>query len=188
MIRRHKSTLMDRQELDTGSPRLGEPVFLVVGRLRRPHGVKGEIILELITDFPQRLRHGVTVYVGDDHRPLKIASRRAHDAFLLLSFDEFTDCDQVGALRNQLVYVRSDQLPQLPDGQYYHHQLIGLEAVDDKGQPLGILREILETGANDVYVVDSPEGQELLFPALEDVILGVDLEKRQIIIRPPEWE
>src|SRR5512133_2687912 len=143
MIRRRLSKTPDRQELDTGSPRQGEPVFLVAGRLRRPHGVKGEIILELITDFPERLRRGITIYVGDDHMPLKIASRRVHSSFLLLSFAEFPDVDSVGELRNQLVYVRTDQLPKLPEGEYYHHQLIGLEAVNESGERLGVLEEIL---------------------------------------------
>ncbi|HVN53886.1 MAG TPA: ribosome maturation factor RimM [Anaerolineaceae bacterium] len=188
MIRRRPSKTSDRQELDAGSPRQGEPVFLVVGRLRRPHGVKGEIILELITDFPQRLRKGITIYVGDDHLPLEIASRRVHPPCLLLSFREYPDRDSVGELRNELVYVRADQLPSLPEGEYYHHQLIGLEAVTEDETALGVLEEILETGAADVYLVRTPEGKELLFPALEEVIRGIDLEKKQITIRPQEWE
>ena len=171
----------------TGSPRPGEPVFLVVGKLRRPHGVNGEIIMDVETDFPERLRRGKTVYVGEEHMPLKIKTIRPQNRAMLLSFAEYNDCDQVGVLRNYLVYVKAADLPRLPDGEYYNHQIINMRVVDEQGQVLGVLTDILETGANDVYVVTSPDGVELLFPAIEDVLLGVDLEKQEIKVRPQEW-
>jgi 16S rRNA processing protein RimM len=87
-----------------------------------------------------------------------------------------------------MVYVKVTDLPKLPDGEYYHHQLINLRVIDDKGQPLGVLTDILETGANDVYVVTTPAGQELLLPAIEGVIIQVDLEHQQIQVHPPDWE
>jgi 16S rRNA processing protein RimM len=171
----------------TGSPRSGEPLFLVVGKLRRPHGVNGEIIMEVETDFPERLRRGKTIYVGEEHMPLKIKTIRPQNQARLLSFEEYTDCDQVGVLRNSMVYVKAADLPRLPEGEYYFHQLIDLKVVDEKGQELGVLTEILETGANDVYVVTNAAGVELLFPAIDDVLLGVDLEKHEIKLRPQEW-
>jgi 16S rRNA processing protein RimM len=171
----------------TGSPRPGESVFLVVGKLRRPHGVKGEIIMDVETDFPERLRRGKTIYVGEEHLPLKIQTIRPQNRAMLLSFAEYNDCDQVGMLRNFMVYVKAADLPALPAGEYYYHQLMNLKVVDEQGQALGVLTDILETGANDVYVVTSPEGGELLFPAIEDVLLGVDLEKQEIRVRPQDW-
>lgn len=181
-----ESALQSPQE-STGSSQPGEPVFLVVGKLRRPHGVNGEILMDVETDFPERLRRGKTIYVGEEHMPLKIKTIRPQNQARLLSFAEYTDCDQVGVLRNNLVYVKAADLPRLPEGEYYYHQLLNLRVVDEQGQELGVLTEILETGANDVYVVTSPDGLELLFPAIEDVLLGVDLEKRQITVRPQEW-
>jgi 16S rRNA processing protein RimM len=171
----------------TGSPRPGEPVFVVVGKLRRPHGVNGEIIMDVVTDFPERLRRGKTIYVGEEHMPLKIKTIRPQNHARLLSFDEFKDCDQVGVLRNSMVYVKTADLPGLPEGEYYYHQLLNLRVVDEQGQDLGILTEILETGANDVYVITSPDGKELLIPVIDDVLLGVDLEKHEIRVRPQEW-
>lgn len=171
----------------TGSSQPGEPVFLVVGKLRRPHGLKGEILMDVETDFPERLRRGKTVYVGEEHLPLKIKTIRPQNHARLLSFAEYTDSDQVGVLRNNLVYVKAVDLPRLPEGEYYYHQLIGLRVVDEQGQELGVLAEILETGANDVYRVNAPDGTELLFPAIEEVLLGVDLDKREIKVRPQEW-
>ncbi len=160
----------------SGSPPVGEPVYLVVGRLRRPHGVRGEILMEVLTDFPERLKRGKQVFIGDDRLPHTIAARRRHNDGLLLTFEGFTDRDQAAKLRNQDVFVLADSLPELPEGEYYHHQLIGLNVVADTGQLLGTLVEIIETGANDVYAVRDENGRELLLPAIPPVVLDVDLD------------
>lgn len=173
---------------NTGSPPPGEPVFLAVGKLRRPHGIHGEILMDVLTDFPERLMAEKTVYLGDEHRPLRITYLRSQDRAILISFEGYEDSDQAGTLRNQIVYVRSDALPDLPAGEYYHHQLLGLKVIGEDGTDLGFLSEILETGANDVYLVVSPEGQETLLPAIESVILGVDLETRMMRVRLQEWD
>jgi 16S rRNA processing protein RimM len=183
---RHRTPSDDSQE-NAGSPQPGEPVFLVIGKLRRPHGVSGEMLMDVLTDFPQRLRRKKTVFVGERHEPLVIETIRTQDKALLLSFEGITDCDAVGRLRNDLVYIRNVDLPKLPEGEYYYHQLLDLRVVDDKGQELGILTEILETGANDVYVVHAATGEETLLPVIEGVILNVDLERGEILVHPPEW-
>jgi 16S rRNA processing protein RimM len=171
----------------TGSPDTGEPVFLVVGKLRRPHGVEGEILFEIITDFPQRLRKGKVVYVGDEHVPLTITSQRTINKGLLLSFENYPDVDRVAELTNSLVYVRTDSLPPLPEGQYYFHQLIGLQVQDLDGNILGQVTEIIETGATNVYVVTSPDGKQQLFPAIEPVIQEIDLAQGVMRVKPLEY-
>ncbi len=171
----------------SGSPNPGEPVYLAVGKLRRSHGVEGAMIMDVLTDFPERLRAGKTVYIGPQHEPMLIASVRGHDKALIIRFSGFATPEETGRLRNMMVSVRADALPELPDGQYYHHQLLNLKVVNESGQALGELVQILETGANDVYLVKTPEGKELLLPAVEDVILSVDLEKGEMRVRPPEW-
>ncbi|MBE0696179.1 MAG: 16S rRNA processing protein RimM [Anaerolineaceae bacterium] len=175
------------QDSSTGSPSEGGPVFLAIGFLRRPHGIKGEIVMDILTDFPERIRTGKKVYVGDEHEPLEIVSLRSHDRALLIRFAGFQTPEEVGRLRNQSVFSKAAELPQLPEGEYYHHQLLGLAVIDEQGKELGILEDILETGANDVYLVKSPAGKELLLPALEDVILDVNLERREMRVRPPDW-
>ena len=160
---------------EPGSPPNGEPAFLVVGKLRHPHGVRGEILLEVITDFPERLQPGVTLLVGEQHQPLHLLSRRAHNKGLLVSFDGYTTPETVGALRNAMVYVTTASRPPLPEGEYYHHQLLGLRVLDDDGSELGRISEILTTGANDIYVVRGESGSDLLLPAIEEVIREVDL-------------
>ena len=165
---------------EAGSPKVGEPEYLVVGFLRRPHGVKGEILMDVHTDFPERLKTGMTLFVGDEYQPMVIASRRPHAAGMLVRFRGVKAPEAAGQYRNTRVYVLTADRPELPEGEYYHHQLIGLNVVTDEGRDLGLLVDILETGANDVYVVRDAVGNELLLPAIPLVILEVGLADRQM--------
>jgi 16S rRNA processing protein RimM len=171
-----------KSEVSTGpgSPVDGEPVFVAIGKLRRPHGVRGEIVMEVLTEFPERVRTGKTVFVGESRLPLRIRSRRRHQASLLLAFDDLGTPESVQGLRNQVVYVRAEDLPPLPEGDYYHHQLIGLQVVDEHGAVLGPVTELLETGSNDVLVIRRPSGPELLLPVTDETLLEVDLSAGRI--------
>jgi len=159
-----------------GSPSSGEPVYLAVGMLRRPHGVVGDMLMEVYTDFPERLRVGTKVYLGGTHAAITLDRVRSHNDGLLVGFKGVTTPEAAGRYRNTLVSVRAKDRPTLPEGQYYHHQLIGLRVETDGGEALGVLSEIIVTGANDVYVVANEAGHELLLPAIEPVILNVDLD------------
>jgi len=98
----------------------------------------------------------------------------------LVTFDGYQSPESVGVFRNTMVYVRVIDLPPLPDGEYYHHQLLDLQVFREDGEYLGILAEILVTGANDVYVIETDDGTEILLPAINDVIREIDLERGQI--------
>ena len=163
-----------------GSPGNGEPVFLVIGKLRRPHGVRGEMLMEIITDFPERIKAGTRVFVGPQHQEQVIRSARGNAGTLLVAFETFNNSDEAGVLRNQYLYVRAEDRPPLPQGEYYHHQLIGLTVLTDEGQALGVLSEILENAANDVYVVRPEQGPEVLLPAIDSVILDIDLQQGEM--------
>ena len=167
----------------TDSPDNGESVFLAVGKLRRPHGLKGDVQMEIFTDFPERLHPGSTLYLGEAHTPLRIASVRQQDTLLLLRFEGYTNPEGAGELRNQILYVKTAEIPALPDGEFYHHQLLGLCLSDEQGQDLGIITDILETGANDVLVARLPSGKELLLPLIDQVVLKIDIEHGQVLVR-----
>lgn len=155
----------------------GPPEYLAVGKLRRPHGLKGEIIMDILTDFPERLQEGVVLYAGESRLALQVRSSRPHDKVMLLSFDGYDTPETVGELRNQLVYVLAADRPALPEGEYYHHELLGLRVIDEDGQQIGEITGILETGgANDVYQVITQNSKELLLPDIEEVVLNIDLE------------
>jgi 16S rRNA processing protein RimM len=175
----HKTSLQESENTDQSNQ--GEIEYIAVGQLRRPHGVRGEILMSVWTEFPERLQPGVQVFLGEERQPVLIRSVRSHGDGLLLAFDEYHLREEVGLFRNELVMVRTDDRPSLEDGELYIHQLLGLAVVEDEsGRPLGTLVEILETGANDVYIVKDQNGVDLLLPAIESVIVAIDLPNRQI--------
>lgn len=160
-----------------GSPD-GEPVYLVVGFLRRAHGVQGEMIMDLHTDFPERFRSGRKLFVGDGYKPMTLASVRPHAKGVLVKFKGIETPEAAGQLRNQWVYVKATDVPSLPEGKLYQHELFGFAVVDDNDNALGELVEIIETGANDVYVVRDADGHEILLPAIPSVILEINAARR----------
>ena len=166
-------------DVETGSPGRGEPVFLVVGRIGRPHGVRGEVSFKVLTDFPERLVAGKTVFVGPDYREMTLAGRRGSLDRMILAFEGVRDRDAAGNLRSQLVHVRTAEVPALPDGEIYVHELIGM-AVHTGDAYLGEVVEILATGANDVLVIRTPGGEERLIPAIDQVLVEIDLENDRI--------
>jgi len=157
----------------SGSPN-GEPVYLTVGLIRRPHGVHGEMIMDLHTDFPERMKPGRKLLVGEEHEPQILVSVRPHQAGLLIMLKGIDTPEGAGRLRNQWVYIKSSDAPPLPEGKIYQYEMFGFQVVDENDQLLGELAEILETGANDVYVVKNEAGRELLLPAIPSVVLNVD--------------
>jgi len=172
---------------DAGSQPQSEPAFLVLGKLRRPHGVKGEIPLEIYFRMLDLLAPGCQVLIGEDHQSLTIEATRWKNDLLLLKFEEFSDRTEVSALTNSLVYINTEQLPSRTDGEFYLHELIGLNVFEQEGRYLGVLREIIKTGANDVYVVLNDAGEETLVPATEHTILEVDLDQEKMIVTRMEW-
>ncbi|MFM8369568.1 MAG: ribosome maturation factor RimM [Chloroflexota bacterium] len=164
-------------EQNSGSPK-GESIYLAIGYLRRPHGVQGEIIMDLHTDFPDRIKSGRKVYIGEKYESFTIGSARVHANGLLIKLRGFDSPETAGRFRNQWVYVKSSEVPALPEGQHYKHEMIGLTVMTDDGNKLGILNEVLETGANDVYVVIKENGKEVLLPAIPDVVIELNMDDK----------
>ena len=136
--------------------------------------------MEVYTDFPERLCPGRKVFTGGQHIPLTIRSMRLHGQNLLLAFEGFDTPEAVGRFRNQVLYITAAEASELEEGEYYYHELLGLDVTDETGRSLGKLTEIIETGANDVYVVTGASGTEILLPVIPDVILDVDLSQKTI--------
>jgi 16S rRNA processing protein RimM len=168
---------MADKKKSSGSPD-GEPLYLSVGFLRRPHGVLGEIVMDLHTDFPERMKSGRKLFVGEEHQPMTLTSVRPHQLGLLVKFENIETPEDAGKLRNQWVYIKAKDAPPLPEGKIYQYELIGFKVVDENDNPLGELMEILETGANDVYVVKDDSGKEILLPNIPSVILDLDAGAR----------
>ncbi len=170
----------NHRQTDSGSPSAGEPEYLIVGRLRRAHGVHGDLLMEILTDFPERLVSGSRVYIGSRHRGMVIGGVRNHHEGFLVKFEGIDTPEAAGIYRNQPVFVSAGDRPPLPPGMYYHHQLIGFAVVDETDRPIGSLTEILQTGANDIYVVTKDDGGEVLLPVIASVVLDIDPAGRKI--------
>ena len=155
--------------------------LVAVGRVVRPHGVRGELVLQPLTAFSERLREADVVYLGEAAEPHPLAEVRLHRGRLLIRLADCGDRETADAHREQLVQIQVEATAPLRAGQYYYHQLIGLLAVTDDGENLGEVVEILETGSNDVYVVKGPQGQ-ILLPALRSVITSVDLDAHRMTV------
>lgn len=172
----------------TGSPHKGEPVFLAIGVVRKPHGIRGEVSFELTSDFPERIKVGRKVYLGDNHIEYSIKSVRFLQDTIYISLSGIDNREDTEKIRNQVIYVYSSELPKLDSNFYYHHQIIGLNVVDTNNAVLGRVVDIIETGSNDVYVVSlDDKGQDLLIPAVQSVIINIDLNKSVMIVKLPIW-
>lgn len=181
------------QQASAGLPQTGEPAspleegFVVIGKFRRPHGVRGDILMEVMTSFPERIMPGKHVFAGKNYQKLTITGVRTHHVGLIVQLEGYESPENSGELRNQMVYVPIGELPELPEGEMYIHDLIGMDVITLEGLLLGQLSEIMETGANDVLIIHDEDGNETLLPDIESVVLEVDLEGKQIIVQPPEW-
>lgn len=157
-------------------PRRG---FVAVGWVRAPRGVRGELTVAPLTDFPHRFQPGATVWVSGT--PYVVRRARTHLKALLLELDGIDTRNQAETLRSLLLEVPEKELPPLAEDQYYRFQILGMDVVDQRDRPLGRIEEVLETGANDVYVVRGPDG-ELLLPAIDTVVKEVDVAAKRMVV------
>jgi len=155
------------------------PESLIVGRILAPWGIRGEVKVEVATDFPERFAPQKVVYLNA--RPLEIESCRPHKQHLVVKLATIDSVEDAERLRGQDLTIPSSELSRLPEGQYYTFQIIGLDVLTTEGQYLGQVTDIMTTASNDVYIVEG-EGGEILIPAIEDVVKSIDLEEGKIII------
>ena len=146
----------------------------MVGRVSRPHGVRGEVRVEIVTGYPERLAQHAHFYLAYPDSPATVQRHpveglRFHREALLLKLGGCDDRNGAEELRGMLVQVPTEEAVPLEEGEYYHFQIIGAAVETESGETLGRVVEVLETGANDVYVVRGPRG-EVLVPAIESVV------------------
>lgn len=161
----------------------GEVSHLIIGRILGARGVKGELRVQILTDFPRRFASLKRVFVGDHLTPYEVETVRFHKNIVLLKLRNVDTAEEAECLRGQAIKVPVEEAVPLAPGEFYWHQIIGLEVWTTSGDYLGKVTEILVTGANDVYVVRS-DSREVLIPAVADVIKEIAPEKGKIIIEP----
>jgi 16S rRNA processing protein RimM len=162
--------------------------LVAVGRIAGPHGIRGELKVEVLTDFPQRLAPGEKLLlVSPDGKvsETRIVGQRGHKGRYLLMLDGVTDRTAAERLRGGYLKVRTEDLPPLPPGHFYQFQLVGLSVRTVSGDELGHVAEVTPTGSNLVLAVRDG-GKEVLVPFIETVVIRVDIEAGELIVNLPE--
>jgi 16S rRNA processing protein RimM len=165
-------------------------IEVVIARIGKPHGIRGEVTLDVRTDEPERrFAPGTTLRAeapaGADRRPssLTVARARWHQTTLLVTFEELADRTAAEAARGTVLYatIAHDETPEDPE-EYYDHQLIGLDVVDVDGSPLGTVKALVHGSAQDLLTVRTPDGRDTLVPFVTALVPEVDLAAGRIVV------
>jgi 16S rRNA processing protein RimM len=154
---------------------------IVVGQINSPWGLRGHVKVTPLTSNPERLQPGAVVLVDGQRR--EIVDVRSPKGYPCIQFEGVRDMHTAEQLRGTIIEIDEDDLPSLPEGTHYIHDLVGLRVVAN-GEELGTLVEVLHTGANDVYLVRRDGRRDALIPAIPDVIREIDIEAGQMVIEP----
>ena len=170
-----------------GRDRASEPRFLTVGQIVGAHGVRGELRVDIMSDDPQRFARLKRVFLGpDDENPVacRVESTRLHGGQVLIKLEGCDDRTDALARRGTLLFVPLEEAIPLAEGEFYEHEIVGLEAWTTDGEFLGKVVDILYTRANEVYVVqDQGTRREILLPAIEEVVQSIDLAAGRLVVR-----
>ena len=160
---------------------------IVIGQITRPHSISGEVKVQLDEGFDGAFDEGLPrVYLNGSDKPLRVLAMRPHQGALLLRLEGVVTRNDAEALRGASVSIRTEDLPELDDDEYYAHDLVGLTVARESGDVLGELVEVLSTGSNDVYVVRRPDGGELLLPVIDSCVKAIDMDARVITVIVPD--
>lgn len=156
-----------------------ETEFIAIGEIVATWGTSGKVKVEIATDFPQRFAPSSTVYIN--RQPMTIDSSEQHKNQVIIKLHTVDSIEGAQRLQGQFVEIHHSQVYPLPEGQYYHFQLVGLEVWTTQEELVGSIAEVLTGESNDNYVVRGARG-EVLIPAIEEVIKSVDLDEGRITI------
>ena len=154
---------------------------VVVGRVTRNHGLDGTLRIRSYSDNPRRFQPGDVLTIADAELTVT-AFKALPDEYGLLNVEGLTSVLLTRHLMGHWIYAAIEKAPDLVPGEYYHYQLLGLSVTTDQGERLGEISEVLATGSNDVYVVKSNNGDEILLPALQQVVKDIDLAAGEMLV------
>ena len=163
-----------------------EKQYLECGKIINTHGIAGAVKLESWCDSPEVLASLETVYFkkGEVYKPVEVLRASVFKRFVLMTLEGITDIDAAAALKETVVYADRDELP-IEEGQHFIADLVGLPVIDaDSGKEYGILDDVINTGASDIYVIKSADGEKMM-PAVDEFVKEIDLE-RGIFVTPIE--
>lgn len=157
--------------------------WMVIGRVGAPFGVRGEVKIDLLTDFPERFNALKTVYVGETHTPYRVQQVRRQGDRLLLRLAELDSPEAAAELRGAELFVPRTEASPLPPGHFYLEEAIGLEVETADGSSVGTVTEVLKTGSNEVFVVGRGS-DAILIPVIRDAIVDLDMDGRRVVVEP----
>lgn len=154
--------------------------FIEAGRITSTHGVHGEVKIEVWLDTPEDLKHYRRIFIDGQER--KLLSVRQQNRFVIVKLHQIDDINAAQPLKGKTVYIAREDAP-LPPGGYFLQDLLDAKVVLEDGSPVGVLTEILERPANNVYVVTDPDGREILIPVVPAFIIRADAENGIVTVR-----
>lgn len=162
------------------------PNYLNIGKIVNTHGIRGEVRVQSTTDNPEeRYAKGSRLVIEmskNEYIPVVVKSHRVHKLFDLLTFENYPNINDVLQFKTKMLLVDEALLPELDSEEYYESQLIGSEVVNESGESIGKIKEILFLPANDVWVVQRKGKKDLLLPNIESVILNVNIEEKIVTV------
>ena len=159
--------------------------FLLIGRVSAVFGVQGQVKVRAVTDKPDHLRRHIrTLYLGDAHRPYSLTKVFEHKpGLLIMTLGGITTRDAAEELVGSELFIRENEAAPLEQDEYYIHELYGLHVFTEDGAELGTVREVLETGANEVLVVARRGQSDALLPMIRDVVQRIDIPNKRVVVR-----
>lgn len=166
-------------------PKQNNTAWATIGNIVALFGIHGELKVRLLTDIPNRFAELDAVYVGPEHVRYFIESVRPYKGeMVVLKLQDINDANAAEPLRNLDLQIPESQLAKLPADSYYQHDILGLHVYTMDGRSLGRIVDIIITGSNDVYAIQTAEGKQILIPAIKDVIKQIDLIRHTMYIDP----
>lgn len=156
--------------------------FFELGRILKPQGIRGEVKIEAYTDDTQRFEYLEYVYLKEagEMRKVAVEAKRTDGTFAYLKLQGIADRNAAEGMRGKYLYIDRENAAKLPEGRHYIEDMIGLEVVDTNGESLGLLSEVIQTGAADVYRVSGKHG--CMFPCIPQVVLKTDPDAGSILV------
>jgi 16S rRNA processing protein RimM len=162
-----------------------QPELIKIGQITAPHGVRGEVRVYPLTDFPERFATLHSALLGSDARPVGVRYKGMVKNLVILQLEGVADRDQAEPLRLQYLQVPKSEVYPLPEGHYYVFDLVGLEVVDPQGALLGnLVRVDHSSPAHDLYVVRTVDRKEYMVPAVQTFVKEINLNEGRIVIAP----
>jgi 16S rRNA processing protein RimM len=166
-------------------PRQDKTEWATIGKIVAPFGIRGELKVQPFTDIPNRFSQLKVIHLAPDYTRYSIEGVRPYKGdMLLLALEGVDDANAAELLRNKDLCISVDQLAKLPSDSYYQHDILGLRVFTLANQEVGTIVDIMVTGGNDVYVLQSGEKHEVLIPAIKEVVKQIDLVRRMMYIEP----